>query len=162
MLCFFKKNMFFFALFLIASPTYAALELKHIYNAWEHYESPEIETGKPIILGVSEAIDNNKSKAIVLRCTTEGLNLLFLKSLPYEKRGYQANASVDSTTHFEMDVWVKGTTHWATIPTDHIPTLTQGSTLSVVLSGDNQEKERITLSLKGFDIMYKTILPSCQ
>lgn len=156
-----KRFLQMLTLCMISYQSYASLELIHTYQDWQHYQSQDVETGEPIILGVSDVRSNHAVNTVVLRCTTEGLNLLFLKSLSYEERGYSAKASVDSASTFGMDVWVKGRTHWATIPQEKAEEFINGNSLSVTLLGDDNSTENITLSLKGFKTMYETILPSC-
>lgn len=146
---------------MVSYQSHAALELIHTYQDWQHYQSQDVETGEPIILGVSDVSSDHAVNTVVLRCTTEGVNLLFLKSLSYEERGYSAKASVDSGSTFGMDVWVKGRTHWATIPLEKTKELVKGNSLSVTLLGDANSREKIIISLKGFKTMYETILPSC-
>ncbi|CED56687.1 putative uncharacterized protein [Aliivibrio wodanis] len=157
-----KRFLQILTLCMISYQSYAALELMHTYQDWQHYQSQDIETGEPIILGVSDVSSDHSVNTVVLRCTTEGVNLLFLKSLSYEERGYSAKASVDSGSTFGMDVWVKGRTHWATIPLKKSEAFINGNSLSVTLLGDANSTEKITLSLKGFRTMYETILPSCR
>ena len=147
---------------MVSYQSHAALELIHTYQDWQHYQSQDVETGEPIILGVSDVSSDHAVNTVVLRCTTEGVNLLFLKSLSYEERGYSAKASVDSGSTFEMDVWVKGRTHWSTIPQEKVQEFISGNSLSVTLVGDANSTENITLSLKGFKTMYEKILPSCK
>ena len=157
-----KRFLQMLTLCMISYQSYAALELIHTYQDWQHYQSQDVETGEPIILGVSDVSSDHAVNTVVLRCTTEGVNLLFLKSLSYEERGYSAKASVDSGSIFGMDVWVKGRTHWATIPQEKAEEFINGNSLSVTLLGDDNSTEDITLSLKGFKTMYETILPSCK
>ena len=157
-----KRFLQILTLCMISSQSYAALELMHTYQDWQHYQSQDVETGEPIILGVSDVSSDHSVNTVVLRCTTEGVNLLFLKSLSYEERGYSAKASVDSGSTFGMDVWVKGRTHWATIPLEKTKELVKGNSLSVTLLGDANSREKIIISLKGFKTMYETTLPSCK
>lgn len=149
-------------LYLLSFQALAGLELVATYQDWEHYESPSFDTGKTVVLGVANSQGSVSSHMVALRCTTEGVNLLFFKSLPNEQLGYMAQAQLDGSQPFSMDVWVKGRTHWATIPPQKTAQFLAAERLTVTLSGDNQKTEQVGVSLRGFESIYHKLIPSCE
>lgn len=159
------KKIILSALLLISNHVYAALELTHTFEDWQHYQMLNPITHENVILGVSDVISDGAVNTVVLRCTTEGVNLLFLKSLLQYEEGYSAQASIDGAESFDMDVWVKGTSHWATLPESQIDAAKLGKLLRVTLQGDGassgKQLEHLQVSLAGFAAMYNLLLPSC-
>lgn len=150
-------------LYLLPFQALAGLELVATYQDWEHYESPSLDTGKAVVLGVANSKGSISSNMVALRCTTEGVNLLFFKSLPNEQLvGYMAQAYLDDGSAFTMDVWVKGRTHWATVPAQRTSQFLNAERLTVTLSGDDNQTEQVEVSLRGFESMYQQLLPSCE
>ncbi|WP_299012917.1 hypothetical protein [uncultured Photobacterium sp.] len=156
-----RTAFFLLAIVLTAFQANAALELKDEYGAWSHYESQDVTTGEPVIIGVSDAKSDGNVETVALRCTYEGVNLLFFKSLKREENGYQAKSHIDNGDTFDMDVWVKGSTHWATIPEKQIESAIKGKQLSVTLEGISG-KEVVTVPLNGFGKMYQALIPTCK
>ncbi len=149
-------------LYLLPFQALAGLELVATYQDWEHYESPSLDTGKAVVLGVANSKGSISSNMVALRCTTEGVNFLFFKSLPNEQLGYMAQAKLDGSQPFSMDVWVKGRTHWATVPAQRTSQFLNAERLTVTLSGDDNQTEQVEVSLRGFESMYQQLLPSCE
>ncbi len=139
----------------------AKLEHKTTYGDWSHFQGAAYESNLPVILGVADVVSDSNIDTVALRCTTEGVNLLFFKVGEREPLGYAAHAVIDNSKPFEMDVWVKGKTHWATIPLSEIERFAAGSSLNVSLNANNQT-HIVTLSLDGFSSMYQALLPSCR
>ncbi len=156
-----KQRFFTILLILIPLKVVAELQLAHTYQDWEHYQSHTEEGGEVVILGVSHSQSDRLSDMVVMRCTTEGVNLLFFNSLPYADLGYQASGMLDDKAPISMDVWVKGTTHWATIPQDSLTHWFNAKQLLINLIGDEQQHEQIKVSLLGFHSMYQALLSSC-
>ncbi|WP_199479167.1 hypothetical protein [Vibrio harveyi] len=140
----------------------AGLELTNTYQDWEHYESKSFDTGEAVILGVSSVKSDANVDTVALRCTTEGVNLLFFNGLLREELGYAAKASLDNGQVFTMDVWIKGKTHWATVPVEQLNDFYQANSLKVELKGDAPKVEKVDVSLRGFKTMYQTLIPSCK
>ena len=61
-----------------------------------------------------------------------------------------------------MDVWIKGKTHWATVPVEQLDDFYQANSLKVELQGDTPKFEKVDVSLRGFKTMYQTLIPSCK
>lgn len=156
-----RTAFFLLSIALTAFQANAALELKDEYGAWSHYESQDVTTGKPVIIGAADAKSDGDVDTVALRCTYEGVNLLFFKSMKREEPGYKAKASIDNGDAFNMDVWVKGSTHWATMPEKQIETAVKGEKLIVTLQGTSN-KEQVTVSLNGFGKMYQVLAPTCK
>ncbi len=79
-----KKQRLIGLLAAVAFSANAGLELTNTYQDWEHYESKSFDTGEAVILGVSSVRSDANVDTVALRCTTEGVNLLFLTAC-YEK-----------------------------------------------------------------------------
>ncbi|MDK9763497.1 hypothetical protein KI743_15945 [Vibrio sp. D420a] len=157
-----KKHLIVGLLLLFAFKASAGLELTDTYQDWEHYESKSFDTGEAVILGVSSVKSDGNVDTVALRCTTEGVNLLFFNGLLREELGYPAKTVLDDGTRFTMDVWIKGKTHWATVPLTQLESFYSAKSLQVELQGDGSKVELATVSLKGFKTMYQTLLPSCK
>jgi hypothetical protein len=157
-----KKHLIAGLLSLFAFNATAGLELTDTYQDWEHYESKSFDTGGAVILGVSSVKSDGNVDTVALRCTTEGVNLLFFNGLLREELGYPAKAVLDDGTRFTMDVWIKGKTHWATVPLTQLESFYSAQSLQVELQGDGSKVELATVSLKGFTTMYQMLLPSCK
>lgn len=159
------KKIILLALLLISNYVYASLELKQTFGDWQYYQTVNAITHENVILGVSDVVSDGAVNTVVLRCTTEGVNLLFLKSLLQYEEGYSAQASIDSAENFDMDVWVKGASHWATLPENQIDAVKSGKRLQVTLQGDGaisgKQLEHLQVSLDGFSAMYDLLRPSC-
>ncbi|WP_260260224.1 hypothetical protein [Vibrio intestinalis] len=138
----------------------AQLELTQQYQDWQRYEAKSFDGKNTVMLGVTEPSKTGFSDAIALRCTTEGVNLLFFNSVSREELGYSAKTRIDSNASFTMDVWIKGSTHWATVPYEYLEQFNDGSQLTVELQGD-MNNDSVTLSLNGFDEMYQALTPTC-
>ncbi|ASG08704.1 hypothetical protein CEQ50_00785 [Vibrio anguillarum] len=146
----------------IAFSANAGLELTNTYQDWEHYESRSFDTGEAVILGVASATSDANVDTVALRCTTEGVNLLFFNGLLREELGYTAKASLDNGQAFTMDVWIKGKTHWATVPVEQLNDFYQANSLKVELQGDAPKVENVDVSLLGFQAMYHILTSSCK
>ncbi|EMB9228401.1 hypothetical protein U9606_005328 [Vibrio harveyi] len=157
-----KKQRLIGLLAAVAFSANAGLELTNTYQDWEHYESKSFDTGEAVILGVSSVKSDANVDTVALRCTTEGVNLLFFNGLLREELGYAANASLDNGQVFTMDVWIKGKTHWATVPVEQLNDFYQANSLKVELKGDVPKVEKVDVSLRGFKTMYQTLIPSCK
>ncbi|MHA2826079.1 hypothetical protein [Vibrio harveyi] len=157
-----KKQRLIGLLAAVAFSANAGLELTNTYQDWEHYESKSFDTGEAVILGVSSVKSDANVDTVALRCTTEGVNLLFFNGLLREELGYAAKASLDNGQVFTMDVWVKGKTHWATVPVEQLNDFYQANSLKVELKGDAPKVEKVDVSLRGFKTMYQTLIPSCK
>lgn len=149
------------AAMLIACQVQAGLELKYTYQDWEHYEAETAEPGERVVIGVTEAKGEGMVSTVALRCTYEGVNLLFFKSFDRTESGYSAVSKIDDGEAFNMDVWLKGSTHWATFPNNKLTEARNGNELTVELRGDKR-KESVVISLGGFDKMYSEISPTCK
>ena len=90
-----KKHLIAGLLSLFAFNATAGLELTDTYHDWEHYESKSFDTGEAVILGVSSVKSDGNVDTVALRCTTEGVNLLFFNGLLREELGYPAKAVLD-------------------------------------------------------------------
>lgn len=156
-----KKIIGLVTLLILTFQSQAGLELKQTYGVWEHYESIDSSTGEKIIIGVSGVSSNGDTTTAALRCTNEGVNILFFRSLMRNEPGYMATAHIDNGEDFGMDVWIKGTTHWVTIPDQHIAATKSGKSLTVVLEG-SAKQEIVTVPLNGFAKMYDHLIPSCK
>lgn len=156
-----KKIIGLAVLVLIAFQTQAGLELKQNYGVWEHYETNNGSNGKAIVIGLSDVKSNGNVTTAALRCTNEGVNILFFKSLFRNEPGYMATSRIDDGEGFDMDVWIKGTTHWVTIPDEQLEVFKTGRVLMVTLEGTDN-KEMVRVSLDGFDKMYENLIPSCE
>ncbi|MGR5518643.1 hypothetical protein [Vibrio harveyi] len=157
-----KKQRLIGLLAAVAFSASAGLELTNTYQDWEHYESKSFDTGEAVILGVSSVKSDANVDTVALRCTTEGVNLLFFNGLLREELGYAAKASLDNGQVFTMDVWIKGKTHWATVPVEQLNDFYQANSLKVELKGDAPKVEKVDVSLRGFKTMYQTLIPSCK
>ncbi|HDM8169942.1 TPA: hypothetical protein P0E23_005442 [Vibrio harveyi] len=157
-----KKQRLIGLLATVAFSANAGLELTNTYQDWEHYESKSFDTGEAVILGVSSVKSDANVDTVALRCTTEGVNLLFFNGLLREELGYAAKASLDNGQVFTMDVWIKGNTHWATVPVEQLNNFYQANSLKVELQGDTPKFEKVDVSLRGFKTMYQTLIPSCK
>ncbi|WP_050923134.1 hypothetical protein [Vibrio harveyi] len=157
-----KKQRLIGLLATVAFSANAGLELTNTYQDWEHYESKSFDTGEAVILGVSSVKSDANVDTVALRCTTEGVNLLFFNGLLREELGYAAKASLDNGQVFTMDVWIKGKTHWATVPVEQLNDFYQANSLKVELQGDAPKVEKVDVSLRGFKTMYQTLIPSCK
>ncbi|MET2969638.1 hypothetical protein [Vibrio harveyi] len=157
-----KKQRLIGLLATVAFSANAGLELTNTYQDWEHYESKSFDTGEAVILGVSSVKSDANVDTVALRCTTEGVNLLFFNGLLREELGYAAKASLDNGQVFTMDVWIKGKTHWATVPVEQLSDFYQANSLKVELKGDAPKVEKVDVSLRGFKTMYQTLIPSCK
>ncbi|HDM8147880.1 TPA: hypothetical protein P0E21_005332 [Vibrio harveyi] len=157
-----KKQRLIGLLATVAFSANAGLELTNTYQDWEHYESKSFDTGEAVILGVSSVKSDANVDTVALRCTTEGVNLLFFNGLLREELGYAAKASLDNGQVFTMDVWIKGKTHWATVPVEQLNNFYQANSLKVELQGDTPKFEKVDVSLRGFKTMYQTLIPSCK
>ncbi|MFZ3520193.1 hypothetical protein L2D39_17260 [Vibrio harveyi] len=157
-----KKQRLIGLLAAVAFSANAGLELTNTYQDWEHYESKSFDTGEAVILGVSSVKSDANVDTVALRCTTEGVNLLFFNGLLREELGYAAKASLDNGQVFTMDVWIKGKTHWATVPVEQLNDFYQANSLKVELKGDTPKFEKVDVSLRGFKTMYQTLIPSCK
>ncbi|HDM8141856.1 TPA: hypothetical protein P0E33_005295 [Vibrio harveyi] len=157
-----KKQRLIGLLATVAFSANAGLELTNTYQDWEHYESKSFDTGEAVILGVSSVKSDANVDTVALRCTTEGVNLLFFNGLLREELGYTAKASLDNGQVFTMDVWIKGKTHWATVPVEQLNDFYQANSLKVELKGDAPKVEKVDVSLRGFKTMYQTLIPSCK
>ncbi|USD56967.1 hypothetical protein [Vibrio sp. SCSIO 43155] len=157
-----KKQRLIGLLAAVAFSVNAGLELTNTYQDWEHYESKSFDTGEAVILGVSSVKSDANVDTVALRCTTEGVNLLFFNGLLREELGYAAKASLDNGQVFTMDVWIKGKTHWATVPVEQLNDFYQANSLKVELKGDAPKVEKVNVSLRGFKTMYQTLIPSCK
>lgn len=157
-----KKQRLIGLLAAVAFSANAGLELTNTYQDWEHYESKSFDTGEAVILGVSSVKSDANVDTVALRCTTEGVNLLFFNGLLREELGYAAKASLDNGQVFTMDVWIKGKTHWATVPVEQLNNFYQANSLKVELQGDTPKFEKVDVSLRGFKTMYQTLIPSCK
>ncbi|EKM18263.1 hypothetical protein [Vibrio harveyi] len=157
-----KKQRLIGLLAAVAFSANAGLELTNTYQDWEHYESKSFDTGEAVILGVSSVKSDANVDTVALRCTTEGVNLLFFNGLLREELGYAAKASLDNGQVFTMDVWIKGKTHWATVPVEQLNDFYQANSLKVELKGDAPKVEKVDVSLRGFKTMYQTLIPSCK
>ncbi|WP_447469778.1 hypothetical protein [Vibrio harveyi] len=157
-----KKQRLIGLLAAVAFSANAGLELTNTYQDWEHYESKSFDTGEAVILGVSSVKSDANVDTVALRCTTEGVNLLFFNGLLREELGYAAKASLDNGQVFTMDVWIKGNTHWATVPVEQLNDFYQANSLKVELQGDAPKVEKVDVSLRGFKTMYQTLIPSCK
>ncbi|HDM8128820.1 hypothetical protein [Vibrio harveyi] len=157
-----KKQRLIGLLATVAFSANAGLELTNTYQDWEHYESKSFDTGEAVILGVSSVKSDANVDTVALRCTTEGVNLLFFNGLLREELGYAAKASLDNGQVFTMDVWIKGKTHWATVPVEQLNDFYQANSLKVELKGDAPKVEKVDVSLRGFKTMYQTLIPSCK
>ncbi|HDM8055122.1 hypothetical protein [Vibrio harveyi] len=157
-----KKQRLIGLLAAVAFSANAGLELTNTYQDWEHYESKSFDTGEAVILGVSSVRSDANVDTVALRCTTEGANLLFFNGLLREELGYAAKASLDNGQAFTMDVWIKGKTHWATVPVEQLNDFYQANSLKVELKGDAPKVEKVDVSLRGFKTMYQTLIPSCK
>ncbi|HDM8166626.1 TPA: hypothetical protein P0E18_004462 [Vibrio harveyi] len=157
-----KKQRLIGLLAAVAFSANAGLELTNTYQDWEHYESKSFDTGEAVILGVSSVKSDANVDTVALRCTTEGVNLLFFNGLLREELGYAAKASLDNGQVFTMDVWIKGKTHWATMPVEQLNGFYQANSLKVELKGDAPKVEKVDVSLRGFKTMYQTLIPSCK
>ncbi|EPP5330946.1 hypothetical protein ACUSRQ_005201 [Vibrio harveyi] len=157
-----KKQRLIGLLAAVAFSANAGLELTNTYQDWEHYESKSFDTGEAVILGVSSVKSDANVDTVALRCTTEGVNLLFFNGLLREELGYAAKASLDNGQVFTMDVWIKGNTHWATVPVEQLNNFYQANSLKVELQGDTPKFEKVDVSLRGFKTMYQTLIPSCK
>ncbi|MDA0133952.1 hypothetical protein L2D36_18160 [Vibrio harveyi] len=157
-----KKQRLIGLLAAVAFSANAGLELTNTYQDWEHYESKSFDTGEAVILGVSSVRSDANVDTVALRCTTEGVNLLFFNGLLREELGYAAKASLDNGQVFTMDVWIKGNTHWATVPVEQLNNFYQANSLKVELQGDTPKFEKVDVSLRGFKTMYQTLIPSCK
>ncbi|ELI0632526.1 hypothetical protein ACP6H7_08170 [Vibrio harveyi] len=157
-----KKQRLIGLLAAVAFSANAGLELTNTYQDWEHYESKSFDTGEAVILGVSSVKSDANVDTVALRCTTEGVNLLFFNGLLREELGYAAKASLDNGQVFTMDVWIKGKTHWATVPVEQLNDFYQANSLKVELQGDAPKVEKVDVSLRGFKTMYQTLIPSCK
>ncbi|MET2951991.1 hypothetical protein ABXV17_00610 [Vibrio harveyi] len=157
-----KKQRLIGLLATVAFSANAGLELTNTYQDWEHYESKNFDTGEAVILGVSSVKSDANVDTVALRCTTEGVNLLFFNGLLREELGYAAKASLDNGQVFTMDVWIKGKTHWATVPVEQLNDFYQANSLKVELQGDAPKVEKVDVSLRGFKTMYQTLIPSCK
>ncbi|ELC3158601.1 hypothetical protein RI851_003616 [Vibrio harveyi] len=157
-----KKQQLIGLLATVAFSANAGLELTNTYQDWEHYESKSFDTGEAVILGVSSVKSDANVDTVALRCTTEGVNLLFFNGLLREELGYAAKASLDNGQVFTMDVWIKGKTHWATVPVEQLNDFYQANSLKVELKGDAPKVEKVDVSLRGFKTMYQTLIPSCK
>ncbi|EOD9427014.1 hypothetical protein ACJ5M7_005409 [Vibrio harveyi] len=157
-----KKQRLIGLLAAVAFSANAGLELTNTYQDWEHYESKSFDTGEAVILGVSSVKSDANVDTVALRCTTEGVNLLFFNGLLREELGYAAKASLDNGQVFTMDIWIKGKTHWATVPVEQLNDFYQANSLKVELKGDAPKVEKVDVSLRGFKTMYQTLIPSCK
>ncbi|EKO3828419.1 hypothetical protein NTE12_005496 [Vibrio harveyi] len=157
-----KKQRLIGLLAAVAFSANAGLELTNTYQDWEHYESKSFDTGEAVILGVSSVKSDANVDTVALRCTTEGVNLLFFNGLLREELGYAAKASLDNGQVFTMDVWIKGNTHWATVPVEQLNNFYQANSLKVELQGDTPKFEKVDVSLRGFKTMYQTLILSCK
>ncbi|MFN1598673.1 hypothetical protein [Vibrio harveyi] len=157
-----KKQRLIGLLAAVAFSANAGLELANTYQDWEHYESKSFDTGEAVILGVSSVKSDANVDTVALRCTTEGVNLLFFNGLLREELGYAAKASLDNGQVFTMDVWIKGKTHWATVPVEQLNDFYQANSLKIELQGDAPKVEKVDVSLRGFKTMYQTLIPSCK
>ncbi len=157
-----KKQRLIGLLAAVAFSANAGLELTNTYQDWEHYESKSFDTGEAVILGVSSVKSDANVDTVALRCTTEGVNLLFFNGLLREELGYAAKASLDNGQVFTMDVWIKGKTHWATVPVEQLNDFYQANSLKIELQGDTPKVEKVDVSLRGFKTMYQTLIPSCK
>ncbi|MEZ9083039.1 hypothetical protein [Vibrio harveyi] len=157
-----KKQRLIGLLTTVAFSANAGLELTNTYQDWEHYESKSFDTSEAVILGVSSVKSDANVDTVALRCTTEGVNLLFFNGLLREELGYAAKASLDNGQVFTMDVWIKGKTHWATVPVEQLNDFYQANSLKVELQGDAPKFEKVDVSLRGFKTMYQTLIPSCK
>ena len=157
-----KKYVLFGLLSICTFNVAAGLELAKTYQDWEHYESKSFDSGEAVILGVSSVKSDGNAETVALRCTTEGVNLLFFNGVSRQEPGYSAKASLNNGSVFDMDVWIKGTTHWATVPIGQLESFYSADSLSVELQGDEQEVEKINVSLRGFKTMYMTLVKSCK
>lgn len=152
-------------LFLMSATTFyshANLLLAQTYGDWEQYQSENKQSNETVVIGVTEAKSDGQARTVAMRCTNEGVNLLFFKSFDYSPRGYQAKGRLNTGENLYFDVWVKGTTHWATIPQEHIDMLSESKYVDVTLIGDNSVSERLEISMKGFKPMYNKLIASCQ
>lgn len=158
-----KKMTLFIVTMLIAYQAQAGLEFKSTYQDWERYEAETATPGERVVIGVTEAKAKHKEqvKTVALRCTYDGVNLLFFKSLARNESSYNARSSIDDGAPFYMDVALKGTTHWATLPNNQLDNARAGAQLRVVLSGDDS-KESVVVSLLGFTKMYAAVSSGCQ
>lgn len=156
-----KKMTLFIVTMLIAYQVQAGLEFKSTYQDWEHYEAETETPGERVVIGVTEAKHKEQVKMIVLRCTYDGVNLLFFKSLARNESDYKARSSIDDGAPFYMDVLLKGTTHWATLPNSQLDSARSGYKLTVELSGDDS-KESVVVSLLGFTKVYTAVSSACQ
>ncbi|HEQ3587602.1 hypothetical protein [Vibrio harveyi] len=157
-----KKQRLIGLLAAVAFSANAGLELTNTYQDWEHYESKSFDTGEAVILGVSSVKSDANVDTVALRCTTEGVNLLFFNGLLREELGYAAKVSLDNGQVFTMDVWIKGKTHWATVPVEQLNDFYQANSLKIELQGDAPKVEKVDVSLRGFKTMYQTLIPSCK
>ncbi|MDA0148464.1 hypothetical protein [Vibrio sp. LaRot3] len=155
-----KKTLITACFALASLPSAAQLELTQQYQDWQRYEAKSFDGKNTVMLGVTEPIESEFSDTIALRCTTEGVNLLFFNSVSREELGYAAKTRIDSNDPFTMDVWIKGSTHWATVPSEHLEKFNSGSQLKVELQGDTNN-DSVTLSLNGFNEMYQALTPTC-
>lgn len=89
-----KKQIMVSLLWMLAFNVSAGLELTDTYQDWEHYESKSFDTGEAVILGVSSVKSKGGVETVALRCTTEGVNLLFFNGLLREDLGYPAEYAV--------------------------------------------------------------------
>lgn len=156
-----KNITVFLAMMLMACQVQAGLELKYTYQDWEHYEAETAIPGERVVIGVTEVKSKGQVTTVALRCTYEGINLLFFKSFDRTENGYSATSKIDSGKAFNMGVWLKGATHWATFPKNKLFEARNGKELTVELRGD-ERKELIIISLNGFDKMYSEISPTCK
>lgn len=156
----YKKSLLLLSCSLVSFTSIAQLELTKQYQDWQRYEATSFDGKSTVMLGVTEPKKSDVSDTVALRCTTEGINLLFFNSVSRENPGYQARASIDSQSAFTMDVWIKGSTHWATVPEHYLTQFQNGKLLSVELQGDNRS-DNVVLSLKGFSNMHQALKPTC-
>lgn len=157
-----KKQLIIGLLSICSLNAVAGLELMDTYIDWDHYESKSLDSGEAVILGVSSVKSNGTTETVALRCTTEGVNLLFFNGLPRQELGYSAKTSLNNGKTFKMDVWIKGKTHWATVPLGQLESFYSADSLTVEMQGDASKVETVDVSLRGFKTMYQVLLPSCK
>lgn len=156
----FKKSLIIMSCALVSFSSAAKLELVAEYQDWQRFEAKSFDGKNTVMLGVAEPSQSDHTETIALRCTTEGVNLLFFHSVSRDELGYEAKAQIDSNASFTMDVWIKGSTHWATVPDEHLKQFQTGSQLNIELLGD-ASNDGVTLSLKGFEKMHQVLVPTC-
>lgn len=156
-----NKQIIVSLLWMLAFNVFAGLELTDTYQDWEHYESKSFDGKGSVILGIADVNSDGNTETVALRCTTEGVNLLFFNGVLRQEPGYSAKASLNNRSVFEMDIWIKGTTHWATVPLEQLESFHHAESLIVELQGDGTIVESVEVSLRGFTSMYDALIQSC-